>query len=736
MNTGCFFKLSEKTSMLYEGIVNYDYTVIRAYSGSQTSIPKYPISLSITKDALLFNVHCYGDSRVDDWEQFQSGANYHSDTGVSKESQDREQPTQYHVDNTIISIPYIKGGNHEEITKIIKSLYRAPFPVHGDCNQVMKDLYSILKKNGIRLSTDEDNKMPSFVSYSSLSVFHISDKGKEDKTCQEKQDDDSVLYTKVLRMLFLDFLFDLQHTDVFKTSPWYDRMIFYLNQNYYFTALKNKAEYYYQREIINNEDFDKLTNKQHIHFYCGNCFDSSEMQLQLKKLKSIGDNLVKAEKKWITSICDPQSDKYFYVFNNWVFKNWKGKRNDLSWFSTPEQEIKNIYYQKTPNIRIYLREKFICLWVKIKNLRKEIFQISQDRLCYNCPKKTKKYIITNSINLYNAILKSEKRIVKYVSNSDRTEEIRRQAAVSATWSLNRYNYSFIFGNKLGGVLFTFLFVFLLLVCLGSCMSIECPSFLSWANDFLTYPPLHKNILCLICVFKGLVAIAILLMICLNIMFLSIEYKKTFWSVLIISLIISCFINITITVTLASVSLFLLMLKENLWKIFLWYKRQPFPYFFNLQIFQPKLIASILAVLITSHLTDNRLTLIPEINGQTALYTGAIVTILTVCLLYDDIKRKLPYLGRVKTIIRSLSTFLLGFLYSVLIGIVSISTITYPNMMKSHDCVINNILNYPKLWEWICDFQIHPFHPLWNYLVFISFMALFFGVFVNMLSSRK
>lgn len=710
MNTGCFFKLSEKTSMSYEGIVNYDYMVICAYSGLQTDIPKYPISLSITKDAVVFSLHCYGNNRSLRIE------NLKDDT--------------YHVHDTIISIPYMKGGNNDAITEIIKSLYREHFPVPDKDNA--RNLCKMLNDNEISLSSDEksDEKenMPTFVSYSSLSIFGINrtptqknSRFKEDKKSNtaDNTNDSTDRYTKVMRMLFLDFLFDLKHTDVFKTSPWYDRMIFYLNQNYYFCALRNKAEYYYQCELINGEEFGNLKCYPHKHFYCGTCYEehSKEQELLRTKLKSIGDNLVKAEKRWIASILDPQSDKEFYEMDNWVFGDTEVDENDRSWFLTPESEIKKIYFESS--------------W--LKKVLEETCQITKEKLCYWCPKKVKPVNdIKNSINFFSAVLRSEKRLNSIYS---RSEEIRKQTYDIVTWSLNRYCYNTIFGNLISIIIFGFLMTFMVVMCAVSCLTIECPSFFSSEiYDILTSPLRHDDVLTfarkLICG-VGIIGIIVALYVIYRVIS---KYPKTFLCVLLVLTIATYLLfNRKVAISVLGLALFTVIFRclqhKVFYKLYLGYKNLAPPYFFNIQVFQPKLIAPIIAAMITGGLINNLTDMESGIkNGTITLIIGAIVAIPTISLLYDDIRQKVPYLNTSTILLRSIGFFLLGFLYSILIGIISISTIV---------CIKGGEENcISTWWKYICDFHGSGGPDLWNFLIFVSFVALFFGVFVNMLASRN
>ena len=58
---------------------------------------------------------------------------------------------------------------------------------------------------------------------------------------------------KFLRKLLLDFMFDLEHTDVFKNAANYEEFAIKLRGNFFFVALMSKANFYYYRAVLQEE---------------------------------------------------------------------------------------------------------------------------------------------------------------------------------------------------------------------------------------------------------------------------------------------------------------------------------------------------------------------------------------------------------------------------------------------------------------------------------------------------
>ena len=109
-----------------------------------------------------------------------------------------------------------------------------------------------------------------------------------------------------LRDLFLDFLFDLEHSDLFKNSPGYEIIIENLENSQFISSILNKSRYYFNRKIY------KEKNER----------QDSTASLNLQ-------NLLHSEKRWLKTIRDPKSIDFF---------------SSSKWFSSVEEEYKNVLF--------------------------------------------------------------------------------------------------------------------------------------------------------------------------------------------------------------------------------------------------------------------------------------------------------------------------------------------------------------------------------------------------------
>lgn len=107
-----------------------------------------------------------------------------------------------------------------------------------------------------------------------------------------------------LHRLVLDFLFDMEHSRVFKASPLYDVVERKLHENFVLNAIASKASYYYERAMFLQT------------------FDNTEVnKLYAQKLQS-------AEIQWLDVLQTPESDIWM-----------KGTK----WFFTAEEEYESVF---------------------------------------------------------------------------------------------------------------------------------------------------------------------------------------------------------------------------------------------------------------------------------------------------------------------------------------------------------------------------------------------------------
>lgn len=128
-------------------------------------------------------------------------------------------------------------------------------------------------------------------------------------------------YDLPLAKLVLDFLFDLQETDVFRMSSHYEELIENLYNNFFFRSLAAKAAYLYHRG-----QYQIVTRNDQLEKRVGSA--------RRERREFYGGLLFAAEKKWTECIRDPRSDKIFH--------------NSGGWFGDSETEMKRVYWKWLP----------------------------------------------------------------------------------------------------------------------------------------------------------------------------------------------------------------------------------------------------------------------------------------------------------------------------------------------------------------------------------------------------
>jgi hypothetical protein len=303
MNYGKFFKLNNKKSDLSCGITCYDYIWLHDDKGSQ----EFPIYVTIGKDSIDFHAHYH-----DDYETFNGEHKYK------------------HSHNTILSLPLsanldVKDG----LTGALVEGYKTNFPRHEpEGSSYLWELHwKTFRKNGME-KCGKDGKFKELdMSYFELDTFVDKEKNEmtwkdlmeeahkeartfidEDGYIEAKEKDtNSKKIHRFIRKLILDFLFDLEHTKVFQTSSHYEHISVKLKENFFFSALISKANFYYWREMILK--IKKYEDKQH----------SAYIEYYLK-----------AEREWTKCIRSPKAPINFNDFKD-------------KWFDDPEKEIDKVY---------------------------------------------------------------------------------------------------------------------------------------------------------------------------------------------------------------------------------------------------------------------------------------------------------------------------------------------------------------------------------------------------------
>jgi hypothetical protein len=232
----------------------------------------HPVYLTIAYDSIDFYVHYYC----------------------------RNGERDEHMHNVILSLPLsINLDVKDGLTEVLVEGWKTNFPRCNDGS--CKYLYEKLEKD-----------IGYGFCYAKLRIFNENNQSVlEEAIEKEKSKDFSTFTQKFIRTLILDFLFDLEHTNVFKTSPHYEHISIKLKENYFFSALAAKANFYYSRENL-------IEVLEGISIYI--------------------EDYLNAEMQWTKHIRSQKANHYFNDF-----------RED--WFADPETEMNDVYDSKFKQIQ-------------------------------------------------------------------------------------------------------------------------------------------------------------------------------------------------------------------------------------------------------------------------------------------------------------------------------------------------------------------------------------------------
>lgn len=338
MNRGKFFSLDLGASCLHEGISVFNYTDIfdaDVIERKGQTTPRYPIFVSITptsvKFILQYCVYLQNGNFVSFLDSIDGEINYQI----------------RHMEEVLIELPLITTQGFS-LASTLKRLYDTPFPIDlKEEKNYIKELIQRRYDEGIgqyaSMRNRDENREN--IHYSRLFIWDLySEKEKKYKLCGEPGK-----YNKVLRKLVLDFFFDMMHSDVFKNSMYFDAMYSRFMSDYFCSAILHKSEFYYQRALV----CDLLENN--------NLLISDSLAIY-------ADNFDKAEAKWVKCILAPESDSYFEFEPKWFEPNKSEKKDNCfsklynwfvgnykfqiynSWFISAEEELQRIYYNEKNSI--------------------------------------------------------------------------------------------------------------------------------------------------------------------------------------------------------------------------------------------------------------------------------------------------------------------------------------------------------------------------------------------------
>lgn len=383
MNYGKFFRLNKHLSRIEDGFAIYDYIDLPAYftpSKDNLMSPKYPISVMIMGDSVVFMLH-YSAYKIEEVskreaqdESIKGYSNYpqyiyniEAPSLISENKVKGGDTTKIvHMEEIILELPFTDTVGRS-LSDTIRDIYDTQFPLVQRDNGKDSDLSSKEKSSGGRYleklirtryleeKVDEVRDVNSHfyeslrkisdgtASYSTLWLMGLVKGDKNDVRYRRTDKKGNVI--GFLRKLLLDFMFDLKHSDVFQNSSNYLQMYSGLMSNFYFSALMHKCEYYYYRDLITAQ----IKN--------GNLTKKDKERLQCL----YATNLCKAEELWTQDIMSAKAERYFeYETIDTKSKEkykWYDKccmflhlleDNQLinrgSWFAEPEEEMRRVCF--------------------------------------------------------------------------------------------------------------------------------------------------------------------------------------------------------------------------------------------------------------------------------------------------------------------------------------------------------------------------------------------------------
>ena len=397
MNYGKFFRLNKHLSRIEDGFAIYDYIDLPAYftpSKDNLMSPKYPISVMVMGDSVVFKLHysAYKIEKVSKQdaqdESIKGYSNYpqyiyniEAPSLISENKVKGGDTTKIvHMEEIILELPFTDTVGRS-LSDTIRDIYNTPFPLvlrenceDSEATSKVKEssggryLEKLIRTRYLEEDVDEVKDVNSHfyeslrkisdgtASYSTLWLMGLVKGDKNDVRYRRTDKKGNVI--GFLRKLLLDFMFDLKHSDVFQNSANYQKMYSGLMSDFYFSALMHKCEYYYYRDLVTKEMAKE---------------DGMTVDDKKRILTLYGDNLRKSEELWTQDIMNPASEKYFdYSFGNtpkekkeekessqktkspkniidrFLVKIFVLEDNQLikrdSWFAEPEEEMRRVCF--------------------------------------------------------------------------------------------------------------------------------------------------------------------------------------------------------------------------------------------------------------------------------------------------------------------------------------------------------------------------------------------------------
>lgn len=417
MNYGRYFKLNRNLSRIEDGFAIYDYIDLSAYftaSRDNLMSPKYPISMMVTSDSVVFRLH-YSAYKIEEANINEKDPNYpqylyelgnHLDKRNHK-VKPGDTTKIAHMEEVILELPFVDTEGRL-LSDTIKSIYNTNFPQILSCqdnNAVTSEksnssggrfLEKLIRKRyleeNVQPNTERDVNDDYYdslrklsdgaTSYSTLWLMGLVTEEKGERRYRRTDKDGKIV--GFLRKLLLDFMFDLKHSDIFQNSANYQKMYSGLMSDFFFSSLMHKCEYYYYRKLINDQ----------IAIY--------ESEKEIDKRDRIKEQIVtlyvaelaNAEKSWAQDVMSLKSETEFDCQSQKgpIWQRMGLSESDIfhpcpSWFAEPEEEMRRIYFpmkekgKETVHIcNIDTLKEYLCLGPNKGNMIEEKIDASRSEM--------------------------------------------------------------------------------------------------------------------------------------------------------------------------------------------------------------------------------------------------------------------------------------------------------------------------------------------------------------------
>jgi len=679
MNYGKFFRLNKNLSRIEEGFAVYDYTDLPAYfarSLDNLMSPKYPVSMTVMADSVVFKLHYsafkiaetpdepanFADSKRNQYlydieiiEKLNNGGGNLINADATTKI--------VHMEETILELPYTDTVGRN-LSDTIRGIYNTYFPLidtQKNDSSGGRFLHDLIRKRYLEENTEEEkDKHNNFYrslrrisdgtpSYSTLWLMGLV-KGEKDKVRYVRTDKKGNI-VGFLRKLLLDFMFDLKHSDVFQNSSQFQKMYSGLMSNFYFSALMHKCEYYYYRKQI----------RQAIGTGSLSAIDKKRIT------KLYAEELFRAEDLWVKDIMSPHAEEYFEYYNNsshkyireiteeYDFNRWP------SWFAEPEEEMRRV-----------------CFTMREKNEKKE-------------------WHICNSDVLVSLLDIGENNIENKSVETNMVELRNKNKSLISQWFLKRYDFNDVYHLHLYkhanitlflalGCLFILLFAgisikVILLLVLGVVSFVSLLRLINLNNrNSANKPPLPKERSLI--VRKKIARSANIAFASLAIVLMGIFWKECVDKILAMynkatAALPHCFIVLACIMVMAVLYSLFPELKVCLHKLWRWCRAFPSQFeprllnmMSNLHLLLPRLIASIVAAWLT--MTMGFDLILSFFSEKPSIPTISVLVMILLVFVMYEVNRVTPRSNAWMKLYRSVELIFLSYAISLIIGLVVIN----------------------------------------------------------------